>query len=508
MTVNEHTAGGDYNWTSAILNLDNTPSTFSEPIFTVTDRRVLNIPSRRTPSVDETPAQAAVSSADRTRTVVNNASRAAIDRTNQTNTVVVKGPAAARAMLSSQASQLMGRNAQTRLASAAANQSSTGGTEEPNPAETKMLFKELSLRQTYINDERYNEIRNTLDGQQEKWLATLRAVRSTNPNMKGAGGYGGGISIDGNPVAIIPNAKNPLTISAVDANGNPRYFFDDINSYPVVASQRADGYLTKEAMDAMKVVHGTPLVDLYFFDFVNKVAIPFRANIENLSETVNPEYTDNFYIGRTERNIIYTGVKRELNLSWTIHAFNELELTGIWAKINYLTSLCFPARYSRGFMVPPLVKLTLGDVYNNQPGYIKSLSYTVDSDIPWEITEPFQVPHGIKVSMAFSVIEKVAQNARKFINYNPPSPENNFVPLYGYGIPRMAEPIPVTPETPRTPSSPPPPGCPPYTPPPTVIPPIPVATFPRITRPPARLGSVTSGTGPGDPHSVGSQSTQ
>jgi hypothetical protein len=36
-------------------------------------------------------------------------------------------------------------------------------------------------------------------------------------------------------------------------------------------------------------------------------------------------------------------------------------------------------------MVGPLIKFTLGNWFINTPAYIRSLSYTVDNETPWEI---------------------------------------------------------------------------------------------------------------------------
>lgn len=451
MTVIEHTAAGDYNWTDTQLRIGSKPHIFREAIVTLNDQMILDTPSRGALSASGTGTsqvpvnQAAQSSNNRTQNIVNQNTRAARNAQRRAQIALTRGPAAARRIIDSERSQALGRSIQGRLAQSAANSSATGGTTPPNPAEDKMKFPGLSLRQTYNSDDRLEEIRTSINTQQETWLATISRIGA---GFRGAG-FKGGISVNGTPVQITPGAKNPFTVES-NVNGFSRYFYDDLNTYPVVPSAKTENNLTKEAMDAIKGEIGVnPLVDLYFFDFVNKTAIPFRANILSFSETVNPEFTDIFYIGRTERNIVYTGVRREMNLSWIIHAYNEAELSGIWAKLNYLTSLCFPSQYSRGFMVPPLLKITLGDVYNNQPGYIRSLSYTVDPDTTWETTEPFQVPHGVTVNMSYSIIEKIPQASIRYIGYDPLSPRDGFAPLYAYGNPRARD---------RHPPPPPPPN--------------------------------------------------
>lgn len=57
-------------------------------------------------------------------------------------------------------------------------------------------------------------------------------------------------------------------------------------------------------------------------------------------------------------------------------------------------------------MIPPFVKLTVGDVWRDQPGYLKSLSHTVEDGTSWEIIENNQAPHSIIMNVTFAILEK------------------------------------------------------------------------------------------------------
>ena len=149
-----------------------------------------------------------------------------------------------------------------------------------------------------------------------------------------------------------------------------------------------------------------------FFDYVNSKVIPFRAFITNIAENVNPIYTDTRYIGRVDRNVVYTGVLRKVSFTLKVFAFSGGEMDRIWTKINYLTGLCFPAMYdSFGFAVPPLVKLTIGDVYRDQPGYIESITHQIEDGTSWELQNGHQAPQGVTMQINFSIMEKTQLNA-------------------------------------------------------------------------------------------------
>lgn len=135
----------------------------------------------------------------------------------------------------------------------------------------------------------------------------------------------------------------------------------------------------------------------------------FRAFISSLRENVKPEFSEQRYVGRTERFVTYAGVKREASLEFNIVAFSKDELSSMWTRINYLTGLAFPRDVSvSGFMVPPLFKITIGKVYEDQPCYINSLDYDfLDDKITFDIDR--EVSQVINVKMSLTLLEKTTR---------------------------------------------------------------------------------------------------
>jgi hypothetical protein len=144
----------------------------------------------------------------------------------------------------------------------------------------------------------------------------------------------------------------------------------------------------------------------FFFSIPDKESIQFRAFISSIKETVKPEFSDQRYVGRTERFVTYGGVKRSVALEFNIVAFSTNEIDDMWTRVNYLTGLAFPVAASRsGFMVPPLFKLTAGKIYDLQPCYIDSLDYDMlDQSITFDIDK--QVSQVINVRMNLILLEK------------------------------------------------------------------------------------------------------
>lgn len=138
----------------------------------------------------------------------------------------------------------------------------------------------------------------------------------------------------------------------------------------------------------------------------NGSRVHFRAFINAFKETVKPEFTEQRYIGRTERFVTYSGAKRTATLSFNIVAFSKGEIDAVWKRVNYLTGLAFPRGASTsGFMIPPLFRLTIGNIYTDQPVYIDNLEHEfIDEFSTFDIDE--EVSQVININMSVSLLEK------------------------------------------------------------------------------------------------------
>lgn len=134
--------------------------------------------------------------------------------------------------------------------------------------------------------------------------------------------------------------------------------------------------------------------------------VHFRAFINSFKQNVKTEFSEQRYLGRTERFVSYGGAKRTATLSFNIVAFSADEIQNMWNRVNYLTGLAFPLGVSNGFMIPPLFRLTVGGIYVDQPVYIDTLEHEFISE---EFT-PFDIDMGVSqcvtVNMGITLLEK------------------------------------------------------------------------------------------------------
>lgn len=177
------------------------------------------------------------------------------------------------------------------------------------------------------------------------------------------------------------------------------------NSYKLPTAGWFDAINTLEVLDKDKNIRNSNLTNwktwdpykddviaLYFYDVVNEKYIPFRAAIKGLSESGNASWEELPFIGRADKVYSYGGFNRTLTLKIHIVINSILELAPTWQRINYMTSLLKPANYTKSeyngsmnrFIIPPMVMLTIGDMYKNQPVLIQSIATSIPDDAAWE----------------------------------------------------------------------------------------------------------------------------
>ncbi len=133
----------------------------------------------------------------------------------------------------------------------------------------------------------------------------------------------------------------------------------------------------------------------------------FRALIDSFNDNYTAKWDSVQYVGRGEELYNYAGFGREISMGWTVYAQSKAELIPMYKKLNYLASSLAPDYSDSGFMRGNIVKITVGGYIYDQPGIIKSISYGIPEESPWEIaidqdgnedTSVKQLPHMIKVT--------------------------------------------------------------------------------------------------------------
>lgn len=163
-------------------------------------------------------------------------------------------------------------------------------------------------------------------------------------------------------------------------------------------------------------------IDFKIKDVVNNKTIRFRCTVSNLTESSSPMWNQIDYIGRPYPIYLYKGVTRTVTFDFKVYSTNKRELPIVWDKINYLSGLTHPAGYSSGgYMIPPYVEFTLGDLYKGTFGFISSYNKTIASETSWEVRDDeIKVPHMADINLTINIIEDELKSPfSKLYGFNP-----------------------------------------------------------------------------------------
>ena len=155
---------------------------------------------------------------------------------------------------------------------------------------------------------------------------------------------------------------------------------------------------------------GTVMDNAYLF---------FEANLDSYMDNYDAAWESTQYLGRADKFWTYSGFDRQISFSFKMVAHTKSHLKPIYNRLNGLLSMTTPS-YGEGgtFMQGVLAEVTIGDLLNNQLGFIKSVGLKWETDYMWEIdNETIRVPHVLDVSVGFTPIHQfIPQLRQRYFN--------------------------------------------------------------------------------------------
>ena len=143
----------------------------------------------------------------------------------------------------------------------------------------------------------------------------------------------------------------------------------------------------------------------------NSIFILFRSFLSSITDNYSPTWNPHKYLGRGEKVYTYSGFDRSISFSFKTAVQTREETKPIIQKLNFLASNTAPDFNTAGRMRGPFMRLTIGDYFVSLPGFISSLTYTIDDSSPWDIAlykdeglDERQLPHIINVQVSYTPI--------------------------------------------------------------------------------------------------------
>jgi hypothetical protein len=135
----------------------------------------------------------------------------------------------------------------------------------------------------------------------------------------------------------------------------------------------------------------------------------FRATMTKLTDNFKPTWDNVSMIGRADPVYLYKSFERDISFDFKVAATSREEMKPIWRKLNALAGYTAPKYVANNLMQGPFMRITIGDYFQETPGFITSLTFDVDENTPWEINleedkDMYQLPMVVNVSVAFTII--------------------------------------------------------------------------------------------------------
>lgn len=197
---------------------------------------------------------------------------------------------------------------------------------------------------------------------------------------------------------------------------------DTYNKLPIIDGERERGGSSSIPSDiASPDGQSVDVIFLYFFDLVNGKYLPFRASeLSSISDSNSAEWETISYLGRADKLFIYKGFSRDVNFSFKVYANSVEELIPMWERINYLTGLVRPSKYTdpgtvtnqetlasrdalreelgedfnenflnttgkeSRFIYPPMITFRIGDLFIDQPAVLSNVNVSIPQEANWE----------------------------------------------------------------------------------------------------------------------------
>jgi hypothetical protein len=298
------------------------------------------------------------------------------------------------------------------------------GIDKDSPTSIPSQIGQNVVNYTTPASKQYADLKKKIDEQTKPIIFAYNDSKFTGLGVSGSDKYNGVIqSYTDNLITYDNGIDKPLVISGTWATKNRETRVgsgrtDSINLTPIFStntgtigdSVNIDGK-SHNINDLVKFrIQAIDSTDPNKSDWMI-----FRAYITQFTDNTDANWNEIKYAGRGDRFYVYDGFNRKISIGFKVASLSEIEMQPMYQKLNYLMGNLMPDYYNN-LMRGPLVKMTVGNWIDGQPGILNNVSYTVPQDSPWEIgfgSNQLILPHVVEVNMTFTPIGSQTQKVNK-----------------------------------------------------------------------------------------------
>jgi len=126
-----------------------------------------------------------------------------------------------------------------------------------------------------------------------------------------------------------------------------------------------------------------------YTDYQDMSELYFKASIENLNESYDSTWQTKESFGRMDKIAIYNNTARTVSFTFKLAAETPEEQQLNLIRLDWLAKHAYATYYNKentfGFYRYPFLKMTIGGLYKNLPGYLTGLKIDVEKTAFWEL---------------------------------------------------------------------------------------------------------------------------
>ncbi len=131
--------------------------------------------------------------------------------------------------------------------------------------------------------------------------------------------------------------------------------------------------------------------------------LQFRAFLDGISDAFNYSWQDIAYVGRTTPTYLFQSIERAASFNFKVYSFTRAEMEANYKRLNRFIQMTLP-EFQSGLPVGPLLKLTIGDWWKENPFILDGFTLTPVDNGSWDIDEGRQLPFYIDCSVSGKIL--------------------------------------------------------------------------------------------------------
>jgi hypothetical protein len=133
-------------------------------------------------------------------------------------------------------------------------------------------------------------------------------------------------------------------------------------------------------------------------------AVKLLGTLTGLTDATTPNWSSVKGVGSGFHFYGYDHWEREISFKIRLYAESESDLKHIWIKANQIKTYTLPIPQNNLGVFGRIIKLQIGDLINQEYGFLTQCEMNVLDESPWEITDGLQKPFIFDINIAYKVV--------------------------------------------------------------------------------------------------------